>query len=159
MPSGRVMDCTMAAAGAEHRLGHAFQHLHVRRGAQIPSDLIISTSGLSRAVEAQSAAVVSHGRAHVRLIRAGIVGGFVAGKASSPISATAIEATRIGPGQRTIAVPIRRQPRVRIARFGSNNPIVLPIVMTAGVRVSEATRVTSTPMPGRDAQALEVASW
>ena len=61
--------------------------------------------------------------------------------------ATAIEATRTGPGQRTMAVPMRRQPRVRMARLGSNSPIWLPIVMTAGVRVSDPIRVTSTPRP------------
>ena len=61
--------------------------------------------------------------------------------------ATAIEATRTGPGQRTIAVPMRRQPRVRMARLGSNSPMWLPMTMTAGVRVSEATRVTRMPRP------------
>ena len=32
--------------------------------------------------------------------------------------ATAIVATRMGPGQRTMAVPMRRQPRVRIGPAG-----------------------------------------
>ena len=63
------------------------------------------------------------------------------------MSATAIDATRMGPGQRTMAVPMRRQPWVRIARLGSNSPMWLPMVMTAGVRVNEPMRVTNTPRP------------
>ena len=42
---------------------------------------------------------------------------------------------------------MRRHPRVRMARLGSNNPMWLPMVMTAGVRVNEPTRVTRTPSP------------
>ena len=53
----------------------------------------------------------------------------------------------MGPGQRTIAVPIRRHPRVRIARLGSKTPIFDPNVSMAGARVSEAASATRTPRP------------
>ena len=53
----------------------------------------------------------------------------------------------MGPGQRTMAVPMRRQPRVRIVRLGSNRPKWRPMISTAGPRVSAATTATSTPMP------------
>ncbi|CPX11571.1 Uncharacterised protein [Mycobacteroides abscessus] len=55
------------------------------------------------------------------------------------------DTTRIGPGQRTIAVPIRRQPRVRMARLGSIKPKRPAITSTAGARVRAAASVTSTP--------------
>ena len=54
--------------------------------------------------------------------------------------------TRIGPGHRTIAVPIRRHPRVRIARAGSNRPKWRPMLSTAGARVSAASNATDTPI-------------
>ena len=51
----------------------------------------------------------------------------------------------MGPGQRTIEVPMRRQPGLRTLRLGSSRPNRLAITMTAGPRVSAATSVTSTP--------------
>jgi hypothetical protein len=61
------------------------------------------------------------------------------------MSAIATDTARIGPGQRTIAVPTRRHPRVRIFRLGSNRPKRLPTVDTAGPRVSAAMTATSIP--------------
>ena len=58
----------------------------------------------------------------------------------------AIVATRMGPGQRTMAVPMRRQPRVRIGRAGSNRPKWRPMLSSAGARVSAATSATRTPI-------------
>ena len=55
-----------------------------------------------------------------------------------------------------MAVPIRRQPRVRILRLGSNRPKWLPMVSTAGARVSEATQRDQDADRGRNAEALEV---
>ena len=52
----------------------------------------------------------------------------------------------MGPGHRTTAVPIRRQPRVCIVRFGSNRPNRLQMVSTAGARVSAAATATSMPI-------------
>nr|CRL53522.1 hypothetical protein CPGR_00801 [Mycolicibacterium fortuitum subsp. fortuitum DSM 46621 = ATCC 6841 = JCM 6387] len=56
-------------------------------------------------------------------------------------------AIRIGPGQRTTAAPILRQPRVRMARLGSS---VLPnrvaTVMIAEPRVSATSTTMTMPM-------------
>ena len=52
----------------------------------------------------------------------------------------------MGPGHRTTAVPIRRQPRVRILRLGSRPPRRLATVMTAGPRVSAAATMTTMPI-------------
>ena len=57
-----------------------------------------------------------------------------------------MEATRIGPGHRTTAVPIRRQPRVFIVRLGSNRPKWLPMVSSAGAMVNAATTATIMPI-------------
>ncbi len=51
----------------------------------------------------------------------------------------------MGPGQRTTAVPIRRQPAVFILRFGSKTPKRLPMVRIAGAMVNAATTATSMP--------------
>ncbi|GFG66397.1 hypothetical protein MKUB_38870 [Mycobacterium kubicae] len=59
--------------------------------------------------------------------------------------AIATDTARIGPGQRTIAVPTRRHPRVRILRLGSNSLKKLPTVRTAGPKVSAAATATSIP--------------
>ena len=61
--------------------------------------------------------------------------------------ATAIVATRMGTGQRTMAVPMRRQPWVRIGRLGSNRPKWRPMTSKAGARVNAATTATRTPIP------------
>ena len=61
------------------------------------------------------------------------------------MSAIPHETTRMGPGQRTIAVPTRRQPRALTARLGSNRPNRLATQSTAGPIVSAAASVTSTP--------------
>jgi hypothetical protein len=55
-------------------------------------------------------------------------------------------AIRIGPGHRTIAVPIRRQPRLAVLRLGSSSPKRLPITSTAGASVNEAISATNTPI-------------
>src|ERR1700760_1850853 len=52
---------------------------------------------------------------------------------------------RIGAGQRTIAVPIRRQPRVCSFRFGSISLKNDATVSTAGPNVSAAKTATSMP--------------
>ena len=64
----------------------------------------------------------------------------------SPTNASATDAARIGPGQRTTAVPTRRQVRVSVFRFGSNRPKRLQIVSKAGAIVSAATTATSMPI-------------
>ena len=69
------------------------------------------------------------------------------GRASSPINASAVEAARIGAGQRTTAVPTRRHRWVFIFRLGSKifrNR--LPIAMTAGPNVNAANTTTSMPI-------------
>jgi hypothetical protein len=65
---------------------------------------------------------------------------------ASPMKASAIVAIRIGPGHRTIAVPIRRQPRLAVLRLGSSSPKRLPMTSTAGASVSDAASATSTPI-------------
>ena len=62
-----------------------------------------------------------------------------------PTRASAIVANRIGPGHRTIAVPIRRQPRLAVLRLGSSSPNRPAITITAGASVNEATNETRTP--------------
>ena len=52
----------------------------------------------------------------------------------------------MGAGQRTTAVPTRRQRRVFILRFGSKMPNRLPIAMTAGPNVNAANTTTNMPM-------------
>ena len=64
---------------------------------------------------------------------------------SSPISDSAIVAARMGPGQRTTAVPTFRQPRMRMVRLGSSRPNRVATVITAGPRVSAANTTTIMP--------------
>ena len=59
---------------------------------------------------------------------------------------TAHVAAKIGAGQRTTAVPTRRQPRTLCSRLGSNRPNPLPTAMTAGIRVSATATATSMPI-------------
>ena len=73
-----------------------------------------------------------------------------------PTRASAIVANRIGPGHRTIAVPIRRQPRLAVLRFGSSSPNLLAITITAGASVNDATNDDENAERRRDAEALEV---
>ena len=51
----------------------------------------------------------------------------------------------MGSGQRTTAVPTRRQPRTLSNRLGSNTPKRLPTVNTAGPNVSATATATSIP--------------
>ncbi|SKU31132.1 Uncharacterised protein [Mycobacteroides abscessus subsp. abscessus] len=51
----------------------------------------------------------------------------------------------MGPGQRTMAVPMRRHTRVLIARLGSKKPKKLATVSTAGASVSAAATAVSMP--------------
>ena len=67
-----------------------------------------------------------------------------------------IVTTRMGPGQRTMAVPMRRQPLVRIGRAGSNRPKWRPMLSTAGARVRAATNATRTPVAAGMAMRLEI---
>ena len=67
-------------------------------------------------------------------------------------------AIRMGPGQRTMAVPTRRQPRTENLRFGSNRPNRLPAVSTAGTRVSATATATSTPTEQGMARVLKIGS-
>ena len=55
------------------------------------------------------------------------------------------EAANIGPGQRTVAVPMRRHPRVLIIRLGSSRPNRVPTTTTAGAAVSAPATTTSSP--------------
>ena len=53
--------------------------------------------------------------------------------------------SRIGPGQRTIAVPIRRHRCVLIWRLGSSSPKCRPMTSMAGASVRAATTAIRTP--------------
>ena len=55
------------------------------------------------------------------------------------------EAANTGPGQRTVAVPMRRQPWTLAARFGSSRPNRLATATTAGAAVSAPATTTSSP--------------
>ena len=64
-----------------------------------------------------------------------------------PISTTAGSTAKTGAGQRTTAVPTRRQNRPRLAaRLDSNRPNLLPTKMTAGPSVRPASTTTSMPI-------------
>ncbi|SKV06179.1 Uncharacterised protein [Mycobacteroides abscessus subsp. abscessus] len=52
----------------------------------------------------------------------------------------------MGPGQRTIAVPIQRHLRTIILLLGSNNPNRLPKLMTAGTSVTATATATAMPI-------------
>ncbi|SIK46081.1 Uncharacterised protein [Mycobacteroides abscessus subsp. abscessus] len=58
--------------------------------------------------------------------------------------AMAIDAARMGPGQRVMAAPMRRQVRMRMARLGSNNPNLLPMVISEGPTVRATATAVST---------------
>ena len=63
------------------------------------------------------------------------------------MSDSAIVATRIGPGHRTTAAPILRQPRTLNARLGSSTlPKRLATVMIAALSVSAAKTPTVMPI-------------
>src|ERR1700719_303074 len=68
------------------------------------------------------------------------------GERSKPMRPSASDAARIGPGQRTTAVPTRRHPRVFIFRLGSSSPNRLAEVIRAGAMVSAAATATSIPI-------------
>ena len=54
------------------------------------------------------------------------------------MSATAMLTTRTGPGQRTMAAPILRQPRMRMARLGSSSlPKRVAMLMIATISTME----------------------
>ena len=151
VPSGRVMDCTRPTPGlVEHRLGDpvdapgsrpelrrswsALDHQHLgaepRRGEMPfgrgeafgwPGCPAAGSAGRCSRCCTRAAPAVRSGTAR-----------------SSPPGS--------GPGQRTIAAPMRRQNRIRMARLGSNSPKWLATVITAGPSVSAATTTTSMPM-------------
>ncbi|SGO61970.1 Uncharacterised protein [Mycobacterium tuberculosis] len=52
----------------------------------------------------------------------------------------------MGPGQRTMAVPMRRHPLVLILRLGSKQPKRLPKMSTDGARLSAAANAIITPI-------------
>ena len=56
-----------------------------------------------------------------------------------------MDASRIGSGQRTTEVPMRRQKRIRMARLGSSRPNRLAMVIIAGPRVSATATAVSMP--------------
>ena len=62
----------------------------------------------------------------------------------------------MGPGQRTMAVPMRRQPGCVIRRAGSNRSEMAADDDSAGASVKAATTATSHRMPAGNAQALEI---
>ena len=70
---------------------------------------------------------------------------FMLGTTSKPTRAISNDATKTGPGQRTVAVPMRRHPRVLIIRFGSSRPNRLATATTAGATVSAPAITTSNP--------------
>jgi hypothetical protein len=51
----------------------------------------------------------------------------------------------MGAGHRTIAVPIRRQRRLSVVRFGSHSPKRLATARTAGTSVIATATATSNP--------------
>ncbi|CNH82667.1 Uncharacterised protein [Mycobacterium tuberculosis] len=57
----------------------------------------------------------------------------------------AMVTARTGAGQRTMAVPMRRQPRVCSVRFGSSSLKNDATVRIAGARVKAARTATSIP--------------
>ncbi len=63
-----------------------------------------------------------------------------------PISTTNRLATKIGAGQRTTAVPIRRQNLLCGGRLDSYNPTRLPRKSTAGPSVTAIATTTSMPI-------------
>jgi hypothetical protein len=65
---------------------------------------------------------------------------------SSPISEIAIVPNNTGPGHRTMAAPILRQPRIRMARLGSSMvPKRLATVISAGPSVNATNTPTVIP--------------
>lgn len=62
-----------------------------------------------------------------------------------PTRAISSDATNTGPGQRTIAVPMRRQPRTLIIRRGSSRPNRVATATMAGVAVSAPAMTTNNP--------------
>ena len=60
-----------------------------------------------------------------------------------PSRVMAVATARTGLGQRTAIVPIRRQPLVFMARFGSSSPRRLATTKIAGAAVSDAAITTS----------------
>ena len=69
--------------------------------------------------------------------------------------AMAVAAARIGAGQRTVAVPTRRHPRVFIARFGSSRPNRLATARMAGASVSAAATTMIKPTAEGNASDLK----
>ncbi|SHV15593.1 Uncharacterised protein [Mycobacteroides abscessus subsp. abscessus] len=66
---------------------------------------------------------------------------------SNPTSAIVTAATRIAPGQRTVAAPTRRQPRAFPAPLGSSTlPKRLATEINAGPRVSAIATTIAMPI-------------
>ncbi|SKS18614.1 Uncharacterised protein [Mycobacteroides abscessus subsp. abscessus] len=63
-----------------------------------------------------------------------------------PSSAMIMVTARIGPGQRTMAVPTLRQVRFLMVRLDSSSPNFVATSSTAGPMVSDAATTTSMPM-------------
>ncbi|SHU95657.1 Uncharacterised protein [Mycobacteroides abscessus subsp. abscessus] len=67
------------------------------------------------------------------------------GMMAIPTSAMADEAANTAPGQRTVAVPMRRHQRTFTGRLGSSKPKRPATTTTAGAAVSAPTTTTSSP--------------
>ena len=149
VPNGRVMDCTWAIPGVwKTALATLLQEDHVGRIPQIVIGLDHQQFGIQPRLEKVplGGGVTDIGRRAVRHVAPDVVTGLVSRQGEQTHEGDRHVTTRTAPGQRTMAVPIRRHPRSCSPRLGSNRPKRLPMISTAGARVSAATNATRMPI-------------
>ena len=160
VPRGRVIDCTRAMPGVcRTALADPLEKDHVRGVAHV----VIGFDHQQLRVEprlgevAFGSRVPDVGGRRGGHIRAGIVNRSCIQAARAGRSGPARSTRRgTGPGHRTMAVPMRRQPRVRVARLGSSSPKWLADDQHRGAQGQRGRQRHQHAEGGGHAKALEV---